>query len=101
MAAGKDSPWELYDLAHDRAESNNLAAQQPEQVRELADLWQARDRKIPGPGPRPIIATRGCTLPSTAAHRVQSRRATPEHLPPGSAAAGKNVRNLLTPGDRS
>ena len=37
--------WELYDLSADRAEQNNLAAEQPEIVRELARLWdQWRDR---------------------------------------------------------
>jgi arylsulfatase len=39
VAAGKDSPWELYDLSSDRSESRNLAAEQPEKVRELAALW--------------------------------------------------------------
>jgi arylsulfatase A-like enzyme len=33
-------PWELYDLRTDRAESRNLAAQNPEKTRELAALWQ-------------------------------------------------------------
>ena len=40
VAAGKDSPWELYDLSHDRAESNNLAVKLPEKVRELATAWE-------------------------------------------------------------
>jgi arylsulfatase A-like enzyme len=39
VAAGKDSPWELYDLTSDRSESKNLAADRPEKVRELAALW--------------------------------------------------------------
>ncbi len=39
VAAGKDSPWELYDLSADRSESRNLAAEKPEKVRELADAW--------------------------------------------------------------
>ena len=39
VAAGKDSPWELYDLGKDRAESNDLAAKQPGKVRELAAQW--------------------------------------------------------------
>ena len=45
VAAGKDSPWELYDLDIDRAESRNCAAEKPEKVRELAELWtkQAED----------------------------------------------------------
>ena len=39
LVALKDAPWELYDLATDRAESKNLAAARPEKVRELAALW--------------------------------------------------------------
>ena len=39
VAAGTSSPWELYDLSHDRAESRNLAADNPEKVRELAEIW--------------------------------------------------------------
>jgi arylsulfatase len=39
VAAGTSSPWELYDLSHDRAESKNLAAGNPEKVRELAEIW--------------------------------------------------------------
>ncbi|GLY71582.1 arylsulfatase [Amycolatopsis taiwanensis] len=34
------SPWELYDLATDRAERHDLAAARPELVDELADSWQ-------------------------------------------------------------
>jgi arylsulfatase len=40
VAAGKDAEWELYDLAKDRAEANNLAATQPERVRTMAAAWQ-------------------------------------------------------------
>ena len=37
--------WELYDLSADRAEQNNIAAERPEIVRELAGQWdQWRDR---------------------------------------------------------
>jgi arylsulfatase A-like enzyme len=32
--------WELYDLASDRAESNDLAARDPERVRAMAACWQ-------------------------------------------------------------
>ncbi|MBX7104477.1 MAG: arylsulfatase [Gemmataceae bacterium] len=39
VAAGKDSPWELYDLSSDRSESRNLAREKPDKVRELAALW--------------------------------------------------------------
>jgi arylsulfatase len=39
VAAGKESPWELYDLSTDRSESKNLAAENPEKVRNLAEQW--------------------------------------------------------------
>ena len=39
VAAGKDSPWELYDLSSDRSETKNLAASKPDKVRELAGIW--------------------------------------------------------------
>ena len=42
VAAGKDSPWELYDLAHDRGEMNNLAGKMPDKVNELSQLWQQK-----------------------------------------------------------
>jgi arylsulfatase A-like enzyme len=41
VAAGKDSPWELYNLREDRAETKNVAADHTERVRELADLWES------------------------------------------------------------
>ncbi len=39
VAAGKDSPWELYDLSTGRSETRNLAQERPEKVRELAAIW--------------------------------------------------------------
>ena len=62
VAAGKDSPWELYDFSSDRSETKNLAKERPEKVRELAAVWTkqleeyaalaARDLP-PGPKARP------------------------------------------------
>ncbi len=42
VAAGKSSPWELYDLSTDRAESKNLASEKPEMVRDLSAEWKAQ-----------------------------------------------------------
>jgi arylsulfatase len=39
LVAAKDSPWELYDLRTDRSESRDLAAQEPDKVRELEESW--------------------------------------------------------------
>lgn len=43
VASGAKADWELYDLKKDRAEMHNLAAEQPERVKELAAIWHARD----------------------------------------------------------
>ncbi len=40
LVAAKDTPWELYDLTNDRAEQQNLAAELPDRVRELEQVWQ-------------------------------------------------------------
>lgn len=42
LVSEKDGPWELYDLGTDRGESHDLAAREPEKVRELEALWDAR-----------------------------------------------------------
>jgi arylsulfatase A-like enzyme len=39
VAAGKESPWELYDLHADRSETKDLAKEKPDKVRELAAIW--------------------------------------------------------------
>ncbi len=41
VVAPKDEAWELYDLSHDRAESNDLAKTQPEKLKQLVDTWDA------------------------------------------------------------
>ena len=49
------SPWELYNLAQDRTELHNLAAQEPARVNDLAAKWEAwakRTGVLPKPGPR-------------------------------------------------
>jgi arylsulfatase A-like enzyme len=41
IATGDDGPWELYDLSKDRSEQKNLAAAQPDRVKQLSAKWQA------------------------------------------------------------
>ncbi len=38
--------WELYDLAADRTETRDLAAQQPERAKEMAALWEAWAQRV-------------------------------------------------------
>jgi arylsulfatase len=55
VRAGRNNPWELYDLAKDRTEQNNLTSTQPDKVKELAakwDAWAERAQVKPFPGPR-------------------------------------------------
>ena len=40
IVATKNQPWELYDLANDRTETNDLAAKMPDKLQELADQWE-------------------------------------------------------------
>ena len=50
LVAKENQAWELYDLASDRTEMNDLATKQPEKVKELAakwDAWAARARALP------------------------------------------------------
>jgi arylsulfatase A-like enzyme len=61
VAAGKDAAWELYDMSQDRSETKNMAADKPEKVRELAEMWdkQLKDfttlatKDLPPPKPNP------------------------------------------------
>ncbi len=50
LVAKENKPWELYDIETDRTEMNDLAAKQPERVKELAakwDAWAARANVLP------------------------------------------------------
>jgi arylsulfatase A-like enzyme len=42
---GRNGPWELYDMGKDRTEQDNLAAAQPDKVKELAGKWNAWARR--------------------------------------------------------
>jgi arylsulfatase len=46
----RDVGWELYNLAEDFSQANNIAAQHPDKVKELQDLWWSeaeRNRVLP------------------------------------------------------
>jgi arylsulfatase A-like enzyme len=54
VAKGENGPWELYDLKTDRCEMKDLAAANPDRVRDMAALWQKNEdqfRKQAGPAP--------------------------------------------------
>ena len=41
LVAAYKGEWELYNLADDRTETNNLAAKEPERVKAMAKAWQS------------------------------------------------------------
>lgn len=43
VAAGEQSPWELYDMSSDRSETQNVAGNHPRLVRELEALWRRQE----------------------------------------------------------
>ncbi|MFO0958747.1 MAG: arylsulfatase [Isosphaeraceae bacterium] len=50
VASGANTPWELYDLGTDRAESHDLARERPGKVRELAAIWERLDAEYQAQG---------------------------------------------------
>jgi arylsulfatase len=50
LVAKENQAWELYDIAADRTEMHDLAAQRPDKVKELSakwDAWAARANVLP------------------------------------------------------
>lgn len=58
LVAGHRQGWELYDLASDRTELHNLAAEKPQKVRELRSQWEAWGARV-GVQPWPLKKARG------------------------------------------
>jgi arylsulfatase len=46
VVADAGKPWELYNLATDRAEQHNLADKHPEKTRELSALWEEQTNRF-------------------------------------------------------
>jgi arylsulfatase len=45
VAAGRESEWELYNMAEDRTELNDLNNTYPKETRKLAKLWESWAKK--------------------------------------------------------
>ncbi len=46
LVSFRRQPWELYNLAHDRTELNNLAASQPDRLKQMANRWHAMTESV-------------------------------------------------------
>lgn len=75
-----EGPWQLYDLAHDRGECHDLAAQFPQRVAKLSEEWErfAQQSNVPR---RPI----GREQKGWGWHRLQMACSYLESLNPGNS----------------
>jgi arylsulfatase len=46
LVAAKGDPWELYNLSRDRTETVNLASQEPDRVKKMADQWEKMTKEL-------------------------------------------------------
>ncbi|QDV67991.1 Arylsulfatase [Rosistilla carotiformis] len=53
VAAGKAGAWELYDLAKDRGEQNDLADRKPAVLQTMIALWEAKNQEFTTQARRP------------------------------------------------
>ena len=61
VSSGEDGyVWELYDLSTDRAESNNLAAKEPERLKAMIERWEKLEKEfVAQAGPKPAARGKG------------------------------------------
>lgn len=74
LVAPWQGAWELYDLAHDRSETHDLATAQPERVRALGTQWQAWADRV---GVVPWDELPGANYQPSAKYRKYSEPADP------------------------
>ena len=46
LVAMHDTPWELYDMAEDRSELNDLSKKMPSKAKELSLLYEAWAKRV-------------------------------------------------------
>jgi arylsulfatase A-like enzyme len=66
LVSFRSQPWELYNIADDRTELNNLAAKHPERVKAMAATWHAMAEEVlhaPAKSRQPVKAPSQKTNP--------------------------------------
>ena len=69
LVAAQGTPWELYDLARDRCETNDLAAREPDRVADLQATWQRiadECQALARPAARPTVVPKAAAHPPAA-----------------------------------
>jgi len=90
------SAWQLYNLAEDQSESQDLAESEPDRVRQLLHMWQEIDREHQAAG-----GNRGGAGAASGAKRETP--GGPRHRGIGEEAAGDLVGSLpgMTPDEQT
>jgi arylsulfatase A-like enzyme len=73
IVSARGGPWELYDLAADRTELNDLADQHPDKVQELAQQWHHVAAEIDQMRPRQRKPVAGRDTPTFPARLMTER----------------------------
>ena len=81
VAKGSKGDWELYNIAEDRSEQNDLSDEQPEMAQKLAGMWQA-------------YAERANVLPLNPNSKKKKTKAKPKQKPPNVKQRNVKQRNV-------
>jgi arylsulfatase len=54
LVSFKSLPWELYNIADDRTELNNLAAKEPKRLTAMITEWNKITKETMGINPKPV-----------------------------------------------
>jgi arylsulfatase len=103
LVSFRGQPWELYHLATDRTELNDLAEKEPERVKSMAETWHrmaGNDLMAPAAETRPVAAT---ASPKANGEWSDYTRAdgsnTSRRHAPGKTPQGKSKRQQPRPPD--
>lgn len=105
LVSFRSQPWELYDLAKDRTERHNLAAQHPEIVQRMADQWHEMTANVlqaPARECAPVASTateqrhpEWTDFTSPEAGSVRGGAGKAKAKPPRRSGGGADARSTL------
>ncbi len=85
LVSARGGKWELYNLADDRNELNDLSAKHPQRVKELQALWHHAATEVDG-APKNLRKPAGHSLQTFPAGSMTKRQAGPKT---GKSSSGK------------
>ena len=108
----RGKPWELYHIANDRTERNDLAGSQPHRLAAMTQTWnriaaevlhapakaRTQSKDVVGPHRHPEWTNFSATEPANYTRRGQRRRASPKANAATKIRARKNTSLQITDG---